>query len=463
MASARKKSARSRRKPRPQAAEIAPPPRSHRAGGPVTDQLADNEPFLTNGISGTGPQKSMLFYVVDDDPTMIKIMAGLIAQAGHTVKSNTSSLSALAEILVQKPDVVIVDLMMPDLDGTDLCSMLRAKPSTSGMKIVVVSAKTYEFDRKRALGAGADGFIQKPITAENFMPRVLRILEDKLDMTFWGVRGTLPVSGGRSLRYGGNTSCVTLEFPNHQLFVFDAGSGIKNLSDHLLKQKRSRIEAKIFISHPHWDHINALPFFVPLYLPGNDFEILGARHGDTTMRLIMSAQMDGVYFPITFQEFGARVYFHDLDEEELSFGRVQVKSMLLSHPGRCLGYRVNYNGRSICYITDNEMFLEGNPHHNPHYVAKLAKFVEGTDALITDTTYTDEEYASKVGWGHSCISEAVKLAHRAKVKNLYLFHHDPDQSDSAIDNKLDIAENLLAGLRSKTRVLAPQEGQVFRL
>ena len=345
MAPARKKSARSRRKPRPRAAEIAPPPRSYRAGGPVTDQLADNEPFLTNGISGTGPQKSMLFYVVDDDPTMIKIMAGLIAQAGHTVKSNTSSLSALAEILVQKPDVVIVDLMMPDLDGTDLCSMLRAKPSTSGMKIVVVSAKTYEFDRKRALGAGADGFIQKPITAENFMPRVLRILEDKLDMTFWGVRGTLPVSGGRSLRYGGNTSCVTLEFPNHQLFVFDAGSGIKNLSDHLLKQKRSRIEAKIFISHPHWDHINALPFFVPLYLPGNDFEILGARHGDTTMRLIMSAQMDGVYFPITFQEFGARVYFHDLDEEELSFGRVKVKSMLLSHPGRCLGYRVNYNGR----------------------------------------------------------------------------------------------------------------------
>jgi phosphoribosyl 1,2-cyclic phosphodiesterase/ActR/RegA family two-component response regulator len=460
MAPTRKKSARSRRKPGLRGAGLAARPR---AGGPVADQLADNEPFLTNGIARTGPQKPMRFYVVDDDPAMVKIMTTLIAQAGHSVKSNTSSLSALAEILVQKPDVVIVDLMMPDLDGTDLCSMLRAKPSTSAIKVVVVSAKTYEFDRKRALGAGADGFIQKPISADNFMPRVLRILEDKLDMTFWGVRGTLPVTGGKSLRYGGNTSCVTLEFPSHQLFIFDAGSGIKNLSDHLLKQKRTRIEAKIFISHPHWDHINALPFFVPLYLPGNDFEILGARHGDTTMRLIMSAQMDGVYFPITFQEFGARVYFHDLDEEELSFGRVRVKSMLLSHPGRCLGYRVDYNGRSVCYITDNEMFLEGNPHHNPHYAAKLAKFVAGTDALITDATYTDEEYASKVGWGHSCISEVVKLAHRAKVKNLYLFHHDPDQSDTAIDAKLEIAENLLAGLRSKTRALAPQEGQVIRL
>ena len=464
MTPARKKSAKSRRKSGPPAAEAAAAPRLLRpAGGPVSAQLAENEPFLANSVAATGTQRPMRFYVVDDDPAMTEMMTALIEQAGHTAQSTTSSLTALAEILVQKPDVVIVDLMMPELDGIDLCSMLRAKPSTSGMWIVVVSAKTYEFDRKRALGAGADGFIQKPITAENFMPRVLRIIEDKLDMTFWGVRGTLPVSGGKSLRYGGNTSCVTLEFPTHQLFVFDAGSGIKNLSDHLVRQKRSRIEAKIFLSHPHWDHINALPFFVPLYLPGNDFEILGARHGDTTLRLIVSAQMDGVYFPITFQEFGARVYFHDLDEEELCFGRIKVKSMLLSHPGRCLGYRVDYNGRSVCYITDNELFLESDPHHNSHYVAKLTKFVEGTDALITDSTYTDQEYAAKVGWGHSCISEVVKLAHGAKVKNLYLFHHDPDQSDTAIDNKLEIAESMFAGLRSKTRVRAPHEGQMFRL
>jgi CheY-like chemotaxis protein len=382
--------------------------------GPVAVQLAESQPFLANAIAAEGAGRRLSFYVVDDDPVAAQLMAELIAISGHAVRSSTSSLTALAEILVQKPDVVVVDLMMPEVDGIELCAMLRAKPSTSGMKVVLVSAKTYEFDRKRALGVGADGFIQKPISAETFMSRILRIVEDKLDLTFWGVRGTLPVSGGKSFRYGGNTSCVTLEFPTHQLFVFDAGTGIKSLSDHLLKQKRARIEAKIFLSHPHWDHINALPFFVPLYHPGNDFEILGARHGDTTMRQIISAQMDGVYFPITFQEFGARVYFHDLDEEELSFGRIKVKTMLLSHPGRCLGYRVDYNGRSVCYVTDNELFLENNPHFNAHYVSKLANFVQGTDAFITDTTYTDQEYASKVGWGHSCIGEVVKLAHAAK-------------------------------------------------
>ncbi len=460
MASPRKKQSKSRRKSAAARAAIGAlsTPR-----GPMARQLAENDAFLANAVAAEGASRRLSFYVVDDDPIMVKMMSALLAEAGHAVKSSTSSLTALADILVQKPDVVVVDLMMPDVDGIELCAMLRAKPSTATMKIVMVSAKAYEFDRKRALGAGADGFIQKPISAETFMSRVLRIVEDKLDVTFWGVRGTLPVSGGKSLRYGGNTSCVTIEFPTHQLFVFDAGTGIKNLSDHLLKQKRARIEAKIFLSHPHWDHINALPFFVPLYHPGNDFEILGARHGDTTMRQIISAQMDGVYFPITFQEFGARVYFHDLDEEELSFGRVKVKTMLLSHPGRCLGYRVDYNGRSICYVTDNELFLDGNPHHNDHYVSKLVKFVQGADALITDTTYTDQEYASKVGWGHSCISEVVKLAHAAKVKSLYLFHHDPDQSDTAIDAKLEIAESQLANLRSKTRVIAPQEGQLLRL
>jgi len=460
VAACRKKPSRPRRKSA--AGADAPGPLST-SRGPVAAQLAENEPFLANTVAQQGASRRLSFHVIDDDPVAAEMMTTLIAQAGHAVKSSTSSLTALADILVQKPDVVVVDLMIPDVDGIELCAMLRAKPSTAATKIVVVSAKTYEFDRKRAIGTGADGFIQKPISAETFMPRIVRIVEDKIDLTFWGVRGTLPVAGGKSLRYGGNTSCVTLEFPTHQLFVFDAGTGIKNLSDHLLRQKRTRIEAKIFLSHPHWDHINALPFFVPLYLPGNDFEILGARHGDTTMRQIISAQMDGVYFPITFQEFGARVYFHDLDEEEVIFGQIKVSTMLLSHPGRCLGYWVDYNGRSIGYVTDNELFLEGNPHHNAHYVAKLAKFVEGTDVLITDTTYTDQEYASKVGWGHSCIGEVVKLAHAAKVKNLYLFHHDPDQSDTAIDAKLENAESQLAKLRSKTRVVAPNEGLMLRL
>jgi len=277
------------------------------------------------------------------------------------------------------------------------------------------------------------------------------------------VRGTLPVSGEDVVRYGGETNCTTLEFAKGQFFIFDAGSGIKTLSNHLMAERKGRLEAKIFISHPHWDHINALPFFVPLYVQGNEFEVLGASHGDVTVRELISAQMDGIYFPITIKEFGAHVYFRNLKEETISIDNITVKTMLLNHPGYCLGYRVEYKGRSICYITDNELYLESSEFFNPYYVKRLTKFISEADVLVTDCTYTDEEYASKVGWGHSCISKVIQLAHEAQVKTLYLFHHDPDQNDDAIDSKLDTARARLKELGSKTRVVAPAAGEAFNL
>ena len=137
--------------------------------------------------------------------------------------------------------------------------------------------------------------------------------------------------------------------------------------------------------------------------------------------------------------------------------------MLLSHLGYCLGYRVEYKGRSICYVTDNELFLESDPSYNRAFVRNLTRFVEGTDALIIDTTYSDEEYQRKVGWGHSSVGQVAELAHDAKVKTLYLFHHDPDQSDDDIDAKLKTAVGLLGRNNSSTRCLAPAEGQRVKI
>ena len=200
-----------------------------------------------------------------------------------------------------------------------------------------------------------------------------------------------------------------------------------------------------------------------MYIPGNEFEICGASHGDVTMRELISAQMDDVYFPITIKEFGSRVYFRDLREETVAFDDIVVKTMLLSHPGYCLGYRVEYNGRSICYVTDNELYPPSDPSHNRTYTRNLTRFVEGTDALITDTTYTDEEYQRKIGWGHSSVGQVVELAHQAKVKTLYLFHHDPDQFDDDIDAKFKSAVGLLKEKSSTTQCVAPAEGQRFQI
>ena len=408
-------------------------------------------------------KKKKSCYLVDDDPVVVETMTALLKSAGHSVTSSTVSAGIINDIAKKKPDCVIADLMMPEVDGLQLCKQVRGHRDLKNTKFIVVSAKVYEFDQKRSFEFGAHGYIRKPINPETFVDRINRILDDRIDMRFWGVRGTLPVSGKKYLKYGGNTSCVTLEFPREQFFIFDGGSGIKNLGDWIVAQQRKGLIAKIFISHPHWDHINSFPFFSPLYKQGNEVEVLGANQGDITMREMVSAQMEGVYFPITFSQFASRVYFHDLEEEKLIVDDIQVKTKLLSHPGKCLGYRVEYNGRSICYITDNEMFVETSEFYNPHYEKRLADFVRGTDALITDCTYTDEEYMTKEGWGHSCISKVVNLADVAEVKNLYLFHHDPDQTDDDIDIKLDIAQGMLKKRKSKTKCLAPMEGEAFKV
>ena len=409
------------------------------------------------------PRRAPRLFVIDDDDFTIELLTGVLESEGYDVTSSTSSTDAMAKVKEARPDCVLVDLMMPGTDGMQLVKQLKEDADLTGTKVIVVSAKLFEFDKQQARKFGADAFIEKPIDATGLLGVVGQILEDKMEVTFWGVRGTLPVAGKRSLRYGGNTSCVTLSLPRGQMFIFDAGTGIKELSNALAAEDKSNLEARIFISHPHWDHINALPFFMPLYATGNEFEVLGPVHANMTMRELISSQMDDIYFPITLKEFGARVYFRDLGEEKLEIEGITVKTMLLSHPGNCLGYRIEYGGRSVCYITDNELYLPDSPHYNSHYVDRLNAFVSGTQALITDCTYTDDEYPAKIGWGHSGVGQVVDLAHRAEVETLYIAHHDPDQDDDAIDAKLESAQRRLAALGSNTRCQAPSETQVVRI
>jgi len=401
------------------------------------------------------------YFIVDDDRVFIKFLTKYLASDLLTIASSTNSSSALQEIKRLKPDCLILDIMMPDIDGLELCMQVRADPDLNKTKIVVVSGKAYEIDRKRAFDMGADGYIVKPVAPDKIAGQIQRIVEDRVEMTFWGVRGTLPVPGQETIRYGGNTSCISLEFPKGGLFIFDAGTGIKSLSDHLETQNRSQIEAKIFISHPHWDHINALPFFTPLYKQGNEFEIMGPAHGDISIRELISGQMDGVYFPIEIKEFGATVSFQNLKEGVVSIDGIKVQTVLLNHPGHCLGYRIDYKDRSICYITDNELFPKSSRFYNGAYIKKLTTFIRNTDALITDCTYDEEEYAQKARWGHSSITEVIHLAHRAKVGTLYMFHHDPGQTDAAIDKKHDQAQELLSALKSSTVCITPMEKQNF--
>lgn len=221
------------------------------------------------------------------------------------------------------------------------------------------------------------------------------------------------------------------------------------------------ISAKIFLTHPHYDHINGIPFFVPLYQKGNQFEFLGANHGSMNIKNLISNQMDSVYFPVTINEFASSVSFRNLTDETFMLDEIEIATISLNHPGGCIGYRIRLGKKSFCFITDNELFFEDSPHYDADEVKRLVNFIQETDLLIIDTTYSDETYQEKKNWGHSCVSRVVDLAIQARVKVFCLFHHDPDQYDEDITAKLNFARELLTKKKSAIVCLAPREGDVF--
>jgi phosphoribosyl 1,2-cyclic phosphodiesterase/ActR/RegA family two-component response regulator len=403
-------------------------------------------------------QKKIHFFIIDDDKSALHIYENLLKKAGHKVTTTSTSQTAIDEIISSKPDCVLCDLSMPGVDGMDLFQSIRALKNIEQPTFIIITGKVFEYDHRRALEMGVDGYINKPINPESFLEEITAAHEGKMLVHFWGSRGTLPVPGENTIKFGGNTNCVTLSIGTSYFFIFDAGTGIKSLSNHLIKENKFPLNAKIFISHPHYDHINGIPFFVPLYMHGNHFEIFGTRHSGIGIEKLLADQMDSVYFPITMKEFGAKISFRDLSEETFKIDNIEISTILLNHPGKCLGYRIQYKNKAFCYITDNELYLEDSPNYNQFDVDQLIAFMKDADVCVIDATYTDEDYLRKTGWGHSGVSRVVDVADKANVKLLCLYHHDPDEFDKEIAAKLKFAKDLLKKRRSKTVCCASNEG-----
>lgn len=254
-------------------------------------------------------------------------------------------------------------------------------------------------------------------------------LENQFLIRFWGVRGSIACPGPQTVRYGGNTSCVEMRIGG-KLLVFDGGTGLRLLGLKLLSEMP--IDAAMFFTHSHWDHIQGFPFFVPAFVPGNRFQIYGtvAPNG-STIEQRLNDQMLHPNFPVPLQIMGADLKFCDIDiGETVRIGDIKVENALLNHPGEAVGYRVSWRGKSAAFITDTEHF----PDRLDENVVALSR---DADVMIYDATYTDAEYhsekSSKVGWGHSTWQEAVKVAKKANVKQLVIFHHDPLHNDEFMD------------------------------
>jgi phosphoribosyl 1,2-cyclic phosphodiesterase len=271
-----------------------------------------------------------------------------------------------------------------------------------------------------------------------------------MQVTFWGVRGSTPTPQPENMRYGGNTACVEVRL-GERLYVFDCGTGFRNLGKHLLREFGGRsLEAHIFISHYHWDHIQGIPFFAPLYEADNRF-YFHASSATRPSREALEGQMIQPYFPVNMSAMAARREFQDLSEGRSTFQDCVIETSRLNHPQGCLGFRMETAAGTLVYATDNEP-------GNTVYDRAVRKLADGADLLIYDAQYLPEEYAGKKrGWGHSHWREAVNVAQESGVKELVLFHHDPEHDDSCLDLIVREARGLFPNLR------AAAEGMVIRL
>jgi phosphoribosyl 1,2-cyclic phosphodiesterase/CheY-like chemotaxis protein len=378
-----------------------------------------------------------------------------LREAGFEVMDCPSGDDPLGRVQASRPHFLLAGGDVPDLS---LAAAIRHQPELAATRILMLTADDSAEARARAFAAGADDCIRSHGAADE----LLRILAhaDRFEATFWGIRGTIPVPGPGTLRYGGNTSCASLTIGHGRHFVFDAGTGLRVLSNRLRATVGGRFSGRLLISHPHWDHFNGLPFFDPLFLPDNHIVIHGPPQGERSLRDLIDHQLDGTFFPITRQKFLARVGVEDMAEGTYRLDGVQVAAMLLQHPGSCLAYRIDHRGHSFAYVPDNEL---GDCRPEEPYCQKLIQFLQGVDALVHDCTYFDDEYSQKVNWGHSTVSQAARLAHEAGARCLYLFHHDPDHDDAAIECKRDNAERLLAELGSSSRCRIAVEGESVRI
>ena len=282
-----------------------------------------------------------------------------------------------------------------------------------------------------------------------------------LQVTFHGTRGSLPVPGRRTVRYGGNTSCVSVRSAAGTLVLLDMGTGAYELGQQLARSD-GPVRGHVLITHTHWDHIQGVPFFAPFFRAGDEWDVYAPRGLGKSLRETLSGQMQYTYFPLELEQLGATIRYHDIVEGALHIDDVTVQAQYLNHPALTLGYRLAADGVSLVYAPDHEPFaaplatgagpVEGGDRRH-------AEFLQDADIVVHDAQFLADEYASRAGWGHSTVEYAVLMAKTAGVRRLALTHHDPNRSDDDIDAIVDRFRPLADGVE----LFAAAEGKAFEV
>lgn len=434
-------------------------------------------------MSGTQRQTAGRVLVAEDVEVISLVMTQLLIQAGYEVELAEDGEECLEKVGTFKPDLLLLDLMMPKLHGMEVLKRLRSDEATKDLAVIVCTAKTFKTEHSQAMELGALGFLPKPVSRDVLLEKVGAYFAGSLQgpevteatdvaadlavqigdpyepelevehgqLSLWGTRGSIPTPGASFLRHGGNTSCMTIEHDG-ELFIFDAGSGIRELGHELMKGGPRKIH--LFITHTHWDHIQGFPFFTPAYMPGFELEVYGAEGFGKSLEAVFHGQLDQDYFPVQMEDLNADIVFKHLTDGGEQFGDVRVTWAWAQHPGATVGYKIDVAGTTVAWFPDNEFLYGyiGSPEDvqlDDSMVAPylpVIDFLTDVDILIHEAQYTNEEYPSKIGWGHSSVSNACLLAKFADVKRWIVTHHDPMHDDGFLEMKLNLTRQQLARL-----------------
>jgi phosphoribosyl 1,2-cyclic phosphodiesterase len=271
-----------------------------------------------------------------------------------------------------------------------------------------------------------------------------------LNVNFFGVRGSTPCACQELARYGGNTACVALEAPGHDPLVLDLGTGLRFWGE--TQPQDGSFRGSALVTHLHWDHVQGLPFFVPVLRPGARLDVYGPSPDDMTLESAFREFLRPPFFPVEIEALDGEIVFHDVRDEDFAAGDAKVTARTVPHVGLTAGYRIDFAGTTIAYISDHQ----APPDGSMDVAEAVLELVDGVDLLIHDAQYTPEEFATKAHWGHCTIDYAVNVAAQGGARRLALFHHDPSHDDASLDRLAAAAAD--QGDAAGVEVVAAYEG-----
>ncbi len=441
-------------------------------------------------------KKKKRILLADPDEQLIKQIKKSKGATPYLFETAKTGFECLAKLDSFKPDLLLVELMLPQIHGMEILRKIKTDPRTNHIGVMMTSAHAMSQNYRSALILNCDNFLEKPFETGQLFSLFRLFFKNELHpdpfsgkessiegkhcylpkmhspnsyIKFWGTRGSNPVSGPEYIRFGGNTCCLEIRH-GHDLIIVDAGTGIRSFGTVLSESKPKEIH--LLMSHTHWDHLAGFPFFSPIYEPNCTINIWTPIGFERTTRELFTEILAHSYFPVRLDDIQANLVFKDIHESvPFQIGHIEINTHYSYHPGATVCFKFKINKLKFGYTTDNE-FLMGY-HGNPNLIGKnhpllhpyqsMIEFFKDCDFLIHEAQYTPIEYQKKVGWGHSSVNNAAVLLKHTEVPEWIVTHHDPTHNDNDMLKKLQLQFDVLDDMHLKCRPRFAYDGMTIPL